>query len=353
MKSFSVAAIAAALILFAAAPVVPAFAQGKDAPPAPMYGVAFKATIAPLTKAMVANDFAAAEKLVPAVEAEAKSDDEYYFVDKYRLQIAIWKKDNAAIANVLDRLVANPRALAWDLPSYYYTLGKTRYAMKNYRAAIDALVKARELGIKSKHTADYADNIELMLAISYKDSQVFSGEAWASIFREIDRAIVAEKAAGRKPPSGWYELALGKSGLPADSILRPAYVESFSADYPNSPMVNSLKDAGAIKAAGPGGIVAPPTAAAAPKAATPTVVAPAGAAPKAIAPVAVAPAAAAAPKAATPTAVAPAAAAPKAAAPTAATPTAAAAPKAATPTATAAPKTTASTAAASAEAAKK
>ncbi|GAA0322525.1 hypothetical protein GCM10009087_36000 [Sphingomonas oligophenolica] len=198
MKLVSHLAIAAALSLGIAA--APATAKEKNAAQAAAPKLSVSAAFAKPAQAaeaaIAAKDYATADTQISAAEAVAKNDDEHYYVAKMRLTIAANRQDNPAIAQQLEVLIANPKTPPADVVTYTYLRGSIAVDMKQDAQAIPFLLKARQLGSTSS-------DLPILLARAYGGTGKIN-EAIA----EIDKAIAAETAAGRKAPDSWYGYAV-------------------------------------------------------------------------------------------------------------------------------------------------
>jgi len=199
MKLVSHVAIAAALSLGAAAAPAVAKEQKPAAQPAgPKLSVsaAFGKPAQAAEAAIAAKDFATADTQLNAAEAVAKNDDEHYYVAKLRLAIAATRQDNPGVARQLEVLMANPKTPPADVVTYTYLRGSLAVDMKQNAEAIPFLLKARALGSTSP-------DLSVTLARAYGGAGKVN-EAIA----ELDKAIAAETAAGRKAPDSWYGYAV-------------------------------------------------------------------------------------------------------------------------------------------------
>ena len=201
MKMVHPVAFALMLSLGATAMVAtPAVAQkqkkgDKAAAPAITPSAEFQKGAVAVDTAIKAKDFATAETQLAAAEPTAKTDDDRYFVGIFHLQIASSKNDNAGIAKALDMLIVNPKTPADTLVTYNNVRGGLALDAKQYDQAIPYLLKARELGFAGAE-------LSVSLARAYGGTGKTS-EAIA----ELDKAIAAETAAGRKAPESWYGFA--------------------------------------------------------------------------------------------------------------------------------------------------
>lgn len=203
MKSISTFALAAVLAAGVAtvATSAPAVAQkkGKEAAaPQPKLSDAVRKPIAAAQTAIAANDFATASTQLATAEAAAKTDEESYYVNALKLNIAARSNDPAQLAPILDKLLVNPFTPKDALGQYNYFRAQTPWNAKRYAEALPYLQKARDNGYTN-------ENITLQLAAAMTETGNVAGG-----MAEIDKAIAAETAAGRKAPEAWYSYAVGK-----------------------------------------------------------------------------------------------------------------------------------------------
>jgi len=205
MKFVSKLALAATLTagLATTVAVAPAAAQkdkkgDANAAPALKLSDAVRKPIAAAQAALKANDNATAMTQIAAAEAVAKTDDEIYVVNAMKLPLVAAANDPATLVPILDKLIVNPKTPPAALPQYNYFRGAMPYQQKKYAEALPYLIKARDLGYKN-------ENLTLQLA----QARVETGDVSGGV-AEIQKAIDAETAAGRKAPEAWYDYAIAK-----------------------------------------------------------------------------------------------------------------------------------------------
>ena len=166
----------------------------------PQLGKPFRNAAAPLQKAIQAKDYATAQSLLPAATAAAQSADEKFVVGQFKLQIATGSNDVAAQQAAVNEMIASGSGPADMKGQLLFYQGQFAYKANNFPAAIQALTAAQQAGYTTKDAnGQPSQDLNLLLAESYfKANQVAPGLA------AVERAIQAEKAAGRKPPQDWY-----------------------------------------------------------------------------------------------------------------------------------------------------
>jgi tetratricopeptide (TPR) repeat protein len=229
MKFVSKLAMATVLTLGTALGASPALAQKADknaAPAAPELKVsdAFRKPAAAAEAAFKLKDFATTDTQLTAAEAVAVNDDEKFFAASLRLQLELERKNEAGQMKALGVLAVNPKTPA-DRAKVYggiynYMVGSTFLAQKKPADAIPSLLKARELG------STQAD-LPVLLANAYAATGK-TNEAIA----EVNRAIDASKAAGRKPPVDWYKFVIPRVNATGDRAAMADWLKRFIAEYP-------------------------------------------------------------------------------------------------------------------------
>lgn len=231
MVTLTKAARIALLVLGAGAISLPAAAPAQkkkqeEAPKGPQLSPEFRKVAIPAETAIrgirdklrasaatdVAADLAAAEPLVAAAEAAAKTEDDTYYKQIFRFQLedqkiqaaakgnaAIYRQRESALVAPLTALLGNPKSSATDRGTYANRLGEIAYETKNYAEAVRLFELAR--------TSGYAGpNLGLNIVRSKGEGgDVVGGMA------ALKQLIEAERAAGRKAPESWYLYARAKT----------------------------------------------------------------------------------------------------------------------------------------------
>jgi hypothetical protein len=158
-------------------------------------------------------DLATAEAKLPEAEAAAKNDSDRYILAKFRLQLTNNKmqampenqRNDVALVGPLESLIANPITPQAEKAQFTYIRGTIAYNNKDYAKAAQFFGSARSLGYTNGD-----------LALNMARAKVESGDVAGGI-AELDTAVKAEQAAGRKPPQDWYKYAVShaiKANLP-------------------------------------------------------------------------------------------------------------------------------------------
>ncbi len=183
----------------------------------------FREPAAEAQAAVEARNWDAAEAPLARAEAAADNPDEQYFAAWMRLQVATGKDDDEGVIRALDTLIASPRVPAENQAALNYERGRRAIVLDRRAEAIPFLLRARELGSTSA-------NLPLLLASSYlENDQVSEGIA------ELERAIQAEEAAGRKAPEDWYNLAVAKLYGTGDRAATAGWLMRQVEAYPTIP----------------------------------------------------------------------------------------------------------------------
>lgn len=217
MKKMSKAARAAILMIGAAGMLAPIAAIAKDKKEEPAKAAPvnlspeFRKAAQPAQTALTAKDFAAAEPAVAAAEAAAKTEDDKYFAQVFRLQLTSGKMTAAAAGNPqafaqmqgqlvgpLDALIANPKTPPAEVARFSNVRGKIEYDAKRYKEAAAFWVRARDLGL-----------VDADLGLQIVKAKVESGDLAGGI-ADLKKEIATENAAGRKAPEAWYNYAVAK-----------------------------------------------------------------------------------------------------------------------------------------------
>ncbi|GHH10056.1 hypothetical protein E2E30_08650 [Sphingomonas sp. AAP5] len=237
MKMVSKIALAATLVvgMNGAALVAPAFAAKKEKAAdaaAPSLSKEARAAAVEVQTAMNATpkDLVKAAASLDALDAAAKSDYEKYLASGLRLALINAQTAGqpetqrvAALTPPLDAIIANPATPKTELGIRYNERAGFAFATKDYKLAAQDYMKARELG---------ATDADLQLNIAR--SKVEAGDV-AGGTADLEAAVKAEKAAGRKAPEAWYKYAftrLTKAGLTEQA---DAWTAAWLTEYGTAP----------------------------------------------------------------------------------------------------------------------
>lgn len=204
----------------------PAVAQKrkKDEPQEPQLQVsdAFRKAAVAAQTALQAKDFATADTQLTAAEALVTNDDERYFAAALRLPLEANKNNNAGIQRALDVLLASPKTPPADQARFNFLRGSMALDAKKDAEAIPYLERARQLGSTER-------DLPLLLGRAYVNTgKVNEGVA------EVERAMQAEKAAGRKPPEAWYSYVVSRLYQSGDRSATADWQMRQVREYPSA-----------------------------------------------------------------------------------------------------------------------
>ncbi|MEG3178501.1 hypothetical protein U1872_19855 [Sphingomonas sp. RB3P16] len=234
MKMVSKIALAAALVvgMNGAALVTPALAAKKDkaadGAPAPSLSKEARAAAVDAQTALSATpkDLVKGEAAVNALDAAAKSDYEKYLASGLRLALVSAQTQGQPEANriqkltpPLDALIANPATPKAELGIRYNERAGFAYSLKNYPQAVEYYSKARDLGFT---------NDDLLLNIAR--AKVEGGDVIGGT-NDLESAVKAEKAAGRKAPEAWYKYAFTRLGKAGKTEQADAWTAAWLTEY--------------------------------------------------------------------------------------------------------------------------
>ncbi len=235
MKIVSRIALAATLVagLNGAALVAPAFAKKEEkAPAAPSLSKEARAAALDAQTALKATpkDLVKAEAAINTLDSVAKSDYERYLAQGFRLSLISAQTAGqpeaqriAAMAPILDALIANPATSREEQGIRNNERGGFAMAAKQYPQAAQYYTRARDLG--------YTDQ-DLLLNIAR--SKVEAGDVTGGI-ADLDAAVKAEKAAGRKVPESWYKYAFTRLYKSNQTEAGDQWTAAWLTDYGTGP----------------------------------------------------------------------------------------------------------------------
>lgn len=257
MLTWAKATRAAMLLAGAAAIAVPGMAPARDKkqqqeeakPTGPQLSPEFRKVALPVqtglqnirTLIQTRNFDAAGTALAPlndqitAADAAAKTDDDRYFAQIFRLQfedfklqtqargdVAAYQKGEAALVAPMKALVANPKTAAEQKASFAVRLGQIAYDAKDYAGAVALFEQARAAGSTDP-------NLLLDLARAKSESGDIAGGVGV-----LQQAIDAEQAAGRKAPESWYLYARARMSNANDVKGTLDWTRKLIAAYPTA-----------------------------------------------------------------------------------------------------------------------
>ena len=249
MTTFSKAARAAILLIGATSIVLPvaASAQSKKeaaaaaAAAAPKLSPEFRKAALPVQTALAAKDYATTEAMLPAAVAAAKTDDDRYFADVFRLQLASGKltvqaagdprafaAGQTALIAPLDALIANPITAKDEVGRFSNIRGKIEYDQKRYAQASAFFERARASGF-----------VESELGLNIVRSKLEGGDITGGV-AALRAEIATEAAAGRKAPETWYGYAVSKLNA---AKMRPEMIEWMQMEIKAYPTAKNWRNA--------------------------------------------------------------------------------------------------------------
>jgi hypothetical protein len=180
------------------------------------------------------KNFAAAEPLVAAVAAAAKTEDDKYIAAAMRYELESGKLfaaqqanpnapiDESVLAKPLDALIASPSTPAADKPRYVYRRGALAYNGKQYPVALQYFQQAKQLG--------YNDPNLPMLIVKSKIEMgdVAGGNA------ELASVIDQMNASGQKAPEDYYKFAIGRANKAKLVPETLGWMRKWIAAYPTA-----------------------------------------------------------------------------------------------------------------------
>lgn len=161
----------------------------------------FRAAAGPVQKALTDKDFATAKTALPALEAAATAPDEKYYVGQWKIAIGQGTSDQALVMTGLtDAYNSGSAGAAADKPKYAWFLGRSAYLdKKDYQTAIRYLDEAKAANyVPTDNAGQPTRDLDLILFESYAGLKQYP-----QAFSAAERAIAAEKAAGKAPSREW------------------------------------------------------------------------------------------------------------------------------------------------------
>lgn len=154
--------------------------------------------------AITAKDTATATAKLAEADALAEGVDEKYAIGSLRLQLATANNDTAGQRAAVDAMIASGGIPPADLPKFQFYAGNFAYNANEFPRTIEMLTAAQQAGYVHVDAAGQpTQDLNLLLAEAhFKSNQVPQGLAF------VERAVEAERAAGRTPPGDWYSRAI-------------------------------------------------------------------------------------------------------------------------------------------------
>lgn len=181
---------------------VPAQAQKKpkEEKPAPLkLSKEFREAAGPIDKVYKAQDWPGTMAAIDTAEPAAKSPEEIYTLNQYRLDVGTKTQNAVAQEKAINAMLGTGLLPAADIGKYHFFAGKFASDRKDY-------VKA-ESEYAAAAAANYATtDLYLSQAKIYSDTGKYPQGLAA-----LEKAIQAEQAAGRKAPEDWYKFGFGQA----------------------------------------------------------------------------------------------------------------------------------------------
>jgi hypothetical protein len=181
----------------------------------------FRKAAVPLQAAVAANDGAALSAAVAAATPAATTNDEKYYLNAVQIPYHQKQTDRAGLIAVLEQLVSNPSTPADAMKQYNYFLGALAFEKKESARALPYFRRARELGYTSEN-----------FGLQYAQALIDSGDVAGGV-AELQKAIDAETAAGRKAPEPWYSFAVSRLYQKGDRAEANVWLKRALAAYPS------------------------------------------------------------------------------------------------------------------------
>lgn len=180
------------------------------------------------------KNYAAADPLVSAVEAAAKTEDDKYIAAAMRYELESGKLfaaqqanpnapiDEAVLAKPLDALINSPSTPAADKPRYVYRRGALAYNGKQYPIALQYFTQAKQLGYNDP-------NLPLLIVKAKMETGDVAG-ANAELATTIDQM----NASGQKAPEDYYKYAIGRANQRKMVPETLSWMRKWIAAYPTA-----------------------------------------------------------------------------------------------------------------------
>ncbi len=159
----------------------------------------FRAAAAPIQADLKALKGADAKAKLPALAAVSTSPDEKYMSAQLKLAVGQNLKDNVLIYEGITESLASGATPAADLPRFTYYAGAFARERGQTDVALRYLLEADKLGYKDPNNGLYVEIAETY----FKQNKIAEGSAY------VEKAVLAEAAAGRKAPENWYQRVAG------------------------------------------------------------------------------------------------------------------------------------------------
>ncbi|WP_343528371.1 hypothetical protein [Sphingomonas sp.] len=180
------------------------------------------------------KNYAAAEPLIQAVEAAAKTEDDKYIAAAMRYELESGKLfaaqqanpnaplDEAALAKPLDALINSPSTPAADKPRYVFRRGALAFNGKQYPIALQYFTQAKQLGYNDPNLP------MLIVKAKFETGDIAGGNA------ELESVIDQLNASGQKAPEDYYKFAIGRANKSKMVPETLAWIRKWIAAYPTA-----------------------------------------------------------------------------------------------------------------------
>lgn len=196
--SMAVALATAGTLAIAAVPQdAHAAKKKKDKAPKLEISKEVRPKVAAIQEAMASETPATAKPLVEALLSEPLTGDDQFVAGQLAIQLGTTLKDTGLQERGINAALASGKTSAEQQPSFLFFAGNFAYTGGRFGEAQQKLQQAYDAGYRD-------NNIGALIAEAYfKENKIQEGLA------ALDRALEAEKTAGRKAPEDWYRRGAG------------------------------------------------------------------------------------------------------------------------------------------------
>ncbi len=153
--------------------------------------------VAAIQEAMGSETPATAKPLVEALLAETLAPDDQFVAGQLAIQLGSSLKDTGLQEQGINAALASGKTSAEQQPAFLFYSGNFAYGAGRYSEAQQRLQQAFDAGYRQ-------NNVGALISEAYfKENKFQEGLA------ALDRALAAEKTAGKKAPEDWYRRGAG------------------------------------------------------------------------------------------------------------------------------------------------